>query len=679
MKRFKLLIFMFLISLFGAQVVAQRFGKVDNLFEYIVKGQVEKFDKNRQSMKPKDLDPFKIEVDYADNLKKVLFESVEDYNESLFKSYVAVCASSSKKNLELICTGMKITFDSLKILADTKIMAQLQLSKNVMVQGRGILAAIDKAGYPATDAYRKAMIDMVFNAQYSDLLTAPTLDKYRTFIADWPSSEVLPSVKQNYDDALFAESERSKNHDLYLMDNVLPNDTKKHLVPDDWSLYGDKFALTSEYEQATIMYNKAINLGSKEGLFKLTVLKHEGKIKSDEDELIVFQKLAAVGDLRAKEYVKNIQNRDIQLAVEGRLNGLISAKDRNRIIQMNVSGPIDSKDLTVLREMATKGKLSVLNLENAKLSKLADAEFKGCSQLISLKLPTTIRSMGNEALADCSSLTEFALPDSLEEIMGSALNNCSALTTLNIPATLVRGLGYITFCSGCSKLSQFVVDENNPVYSSLDGVLYNKDKTIIIRYPSGKKASLFSSPNTVVEIGNGAFEQCVSLSNIILTESLKVVRNFAFRGCTALTALIVPSMVNEMGSSCFEDCYSLISLGLPMFITEINNAMFKNCRSLSQVTLPETVREIRSNAFSGCVSINSVVLGQNIKGLGDNAFMGCSGLKDLTVGWLTPLNIPALFTGVDLNSCTLHVPATTKPIYQQYPVWKDFHNIVENL
>ena len=679
MKRSMLLMFILLFVSINNRMLAQRFGKVDNLFEYIVKGQVEKYDKNRLSMKPKDVEPFQKEVDYADNLKKVLYESVDDFNEGLFKSYVAVCASPSKKNLELICTGMKITFDSLKIVADTKIIAQLQLSKNVMVQGRGILAAMEKTGYPATEAYRKAMTDMVFNAQYSDLLTAPTLDKYRAFIVDWPSSEMLPSVKLNYDDALFAESERSKNHDLYLMDKVLPNDTKKHLVPDDWSLYGDKFSSATDYEQATVMYNKAIQLGSKEGLFKLTVLKHEGKIKSDEDELVVFQKLAAVGDLRAKEYVKNIQNRTIQLAVEGGLKDLISAKDRNRIIQMSVAGPMDAKDLTVLREMATTGKLAAINLENATLTKLADAVFKGCTQLASLKLPAAIRYMGNEALADCPALTDFALPDSLEEIMGSALNNCSALTSLKIPAALVRGLGYVTFCSGCSKLSQFIVDEGNPVYSSLDGVLYNKDKTILIRYPSGKEASLYSSPNTIVEIGNGAFEQCVFLSTITLTESLKVIRNFAFRGCTALTALNVPSMVNEMGSSCFEDCNKLVSINLPMFLTEINHAMFKNCSNLSQVNLPESIREIRSNAFSGCSSISNIVLGANVKGLGDNAFFGCTGLKDISVNWSTPLNIPTLFQGVNMNTCTLHVPATTKPIYQQYPIWKDFQNIVEAL
>src|SRR5699024_6395006 len=140
---------------------------------------------------------------------------------------------------------------------------------------------LEKTGYPVDSKYKQSISDLIFNSQYSELLTTPTLEKYRAFIVDWPKSDKLPSVKLNYDDALFAESQKLNDKDLYLLDKVLPNETKKHMLPDDWSLLGDKQSDKADYNQASVFYNKAVSLGSKEGLFKLTVLKHEGKVKSD--------------------------------------------------------------------------------------------------------------------------------------------------------------------------------------------------------------------------------------------------------------------------------------------------------------------------------------------------------------------------------------------------------------
>jgi hypothetical protein len=678
MKNRYLILFCLLTAFcLSTSVTAVNFGKVDNLIEYIIKGQGEKFDKMRLAMKPKEIDPFKNEIEYVDNLKKVMFEPVDDYFEAYYRSFVSISVQPYKNNLGLICTGMKISFDSLKNMADNKIMTKLQLSDGVMIQGRGIVASIDKTGYPVSKKYRNTLTDMIFNAQYSDLLTTPTLEEYRAFIVDWPNSEKLPSVKQNYDDALFAESVKTKDHDQYLMDPVLPNETKKHLVPDDWSIYGDKQSEKNNFDQAAVFYNKAIQLGSKEGLFKLTVLKHEGKVKSDEDELPTFQKLAATGDVRAKEYTFNIQNRTLNLSIEGSLESLLSKKDRERIISLTLTGLINNADMKVLKDMATKNKLATIDLLGVNLKKLPDHVFQGCSVLTSLKLPSTLLSIGNEALADCANLTFIALPDTLEEIVADAFNNCTSLTQLKIPALMVRGLGYSTFCSGCKKLNQFTVAEGNRAYSSLDGVLYNMDKTTIIRYPCGKEASLFSFPNTIVEVGVGAFEGCTYLTSLTMTETVRILRNAAFKGCTALTNISIPSMVSEIGAYVFENCNRLNSINLPMFINEIGYSTFKNCTNLSNVVIPASVREIRSEAFSGCTSLITVSFGVDLKGLGDNSFSGCNGLKDIYNALATPQNIPSIFNGVNLASCKLHVPMGSKWVYQQFLNWKDFTNILE--
>jgi hypothetical protein len=73
----------------------------------------------------------------------------------------------------------------------------------------------------------------------------------------------------------------------------------------------------------------------------------------------------------------------------------------------------------------------------------------------------------------------------------------------------------------------------------------------------------------------------------------------------------------------------------------------------------------------------SIALGADVKGLGDKVFAGCSGLKQITLAQSTPLNISTIFDGVDMNACVLHVPIGSLTVYQQFPVWSSFSNIVE--
>jgi len=136
-------------------------------------------------------------------------------------------------------------------------------------------------------------------------------------------------------------------------------------------------------------------------------------------------------------------------------------------------------------------------------------------------------------------------------------------------------------------------------------------------------------------------------------------------------------MVTEIGGYAFENCNRLNSVNLPMFIPEIGYCTFKNCTNLSNVVTPTSVHEIRSEAFSGCTSLMTISLGADIKGLGDKVFAGCSGLKQITLAQATPLNISTIFEGVDTNTCVLHVPMGSLTVYQQFPVWNSFTNIVE--
>ena len=147
-------------------------------------------------------------------------------------------------------------------------------------------------------------------------------------------------------------------------------------------------------------------------------------------------------------------------------------------------------------------------------------------------LPVT--TIGDSAYASCTGLTSVSIPDSITNIGMSAFSDCTSLTRITIPDS-VTSIGGGVF-QGCDSLTAITVDALNPVYSSVDGVLFNKDQTALVQYPVGK-AGTYTIPNTVTSIGDSAFS-----------------------GCTSLTSVTIPDSVTKIGDSAFLDCYSLTTV-----------------------------------------------------------------------------------------------------------------------
>ncbi len=177
------------------------------------------------------------------------------------------------------------------------------------------------------------------------------------------------------------------------------------------------------------------------------------------------------------------------------------------------------------------------NLENVvmskKITKIGESAFSGCSSLASITIPGSVTSIGKDAFWNCGGLTSITISDGVTSIGYEAFFGCSSLTSITIPDS-VTSIGNGAFY-GCRSLTSIDVLENNKNYSSVSGVLFNKDKTEIITYPNGKINTSYEIPNSVTSIGQSAFGNCRGLTSITIPDSVTSIGGVAFSWCINLT------------------------------------------------------------------------------------------------------------------------------------------------
>ena len=328
---------------------------------------------------------------------------------------------------------------------------------------------------------------------------------------------------------------------------------------------------------------------------------------------------------------------------------------------------------------------------------IGKSAFGFCENLTGLKL-SACKFIGESAFQGCLNLTgTLQISDTKIMIKPWAFANCDKLTAINIPAlvvdsfdtngNLIRGIEVSAF-NGCSGM--FTVDAANASYSSLDGVLFNKDQSTLIQFPKSKTGS-YSVPTTVGTIGTYSFANCTGLTSILFPITTTTIEDYAFSGCTGLYgAFSIAEGITSLGQYVFDECSKITSFDITPANTtfsfadgvliDIVNFTIKRCVYSKSGTyiVPTDITSIDRSAFSNCSKLYSITFPETLSSIGLRAFYNCSNLTDIYLK-SAPIDISySAFEGVNKSVCTLHVPIGTKAIYQTTLFWNEFKKIVEN-
>lgn len=352
-----------------------------------------------------------------------------------------------------------------------------------------------------------------------------------------------------------------------------------------------------------------------------------------------------VVNIRPQDIQKEV-HKEVSLSLPGTLQEHISEKEAGTLTSLTITGKLNGKDFLLLKKMAgntssvweNAGELRILDLSKAeivsdtvtayatedirknkwthtasskntpdhqiKIFKFETMDDKQWETLCAIKgdkdykngkwkytkegndyyihLYTAANTITPLLFRDCKNLKRLVLPEQTKEIAKSAFRSCSLLEEMEIPSqvTEINARAW----EGCLSIKEVTAHPANPNFTDKDGVLYSKDSTALVYYPSYKTNFNYVMPQTVTHLRSYAFDNALFLRSIELSDQIKKIPEYAF---------------------CF--CPSLISIRFPESVTEIYNRAFYRCNSLSKVYLPSQMANMGYEVFSQCNNLTEII------------------------------------------------------------------------
>jgi hypothetical protein len=370
-------------------------------------------------------------------------------------------------------------------------------------------------------------------------------------------------------------------------------------------------------------------------------------------------------------------SKTVNVTTAGTLSTLLTATEKSEVTNLTVTGTIDARDFRFIRYNLTA--LSALDLKSASIvafignggslpwsasylaNELPARAFSDYNNhytvLKSIILPNNITKIDEDAFKLCSGLTSVTIPNSVTTLAEGVFSNCKELVSVTFGNSLANLPANNLFLFSCPKFAEFIVPVSNQSFSSIDGVLFNKQVSKIIYYPQAKVGH-YTVPQSVYEIASRCFYLCNNLTTLFLdANQIQSIPTGIISACSELTDIYLGSSIKTIDSNFTSNCTKLVNFHVdsnnanftsvdgvlfdkpveklvlfpkgktgeyitPATTKSILSNSFYSVNGLASIVLSDSVTHIESMAFNDCI-IQSIVLGKSVSNIGSYAFEMC--------------------------------------------------------
>ncbi len=432
----------------------------------------------------------------------------------------------------------------------------------------------------------------------------------------------------------------------------------------------------------TKIHSRAFNSAS--GLEKIVVAKDNKYFETDE-----YGVLYNKGKTKLLAYPQNRPGDTYEIPDSVTEIGDYAFYNNRNLVSINFN------NVKIIGSHAFENSVNLSSVDFAGINKIGSYAFANSNKIEYITIPSSVTYLGTYVFYNCKGLKMISwgetsniksipayafagtsiispkLPNGIEEVCDYAFAYCNELNAVIMSRTIKKW--YSNALYGSNNITIIDVEDENPYYSSMDGVLFNKEKTVLVTYPAGKEGDVYTVPDSVVTIADNAcgyskfntveisnvsvlgnrafgnskiqsinlekmtdidaeaFYNCSSLKEIEWPAKINIIPSNIFRQCNNLEKIIIPESVTSINENAFYNCTSLKSIDLPSSLSKIGRYAFYNCTSIQQVDFPDKLTSIDYGAFSGCRSLTSVIIPKTVTSLGGRAFSGCLGLESVTM------------------------------------------------